>query len=307
MHGLGTKKRGGAILALLLILALSLSACVHMDRGVTFKGDGSGTYTLTLGFSEQLVSLASDQISQSMDDFGNQVKQEGGSYRHYDDTGYSYWQYTRPFNSVADLNKLLTETPQTGGIGDTGATLTPTTNSDTFHVTGQTGFLTSSFHVTGHMSMQVPTDTSTNTGGVDVSQLLKDARESFAITMPNWVTSHTGGTQNGNTVTYTIHVNEEANIDVSGGGLNTGTLLPLGGGVLLVLLVLIAAIIWLRRRGTARRNGEPQPAFGIAPEAGSMPYPVVPAAPAVSPVVLPEDATIPSPVRSGDADTPTLP
>lgn len=304
---MGTKKRGGAVLALLLMLALSLSACVHLDRGVTLKGDGSGTYTLTIGFSEQLVSLASDQISQSMDDFGKQVKQEGGTYRHYDDTGYSYWQYTRPFSSVADLNKLLTEAPQTSGTGDTGANLTPSTSSDTFHVTGQTGFLTSSFHVTGHMSMQVPTDPSTNTGGVDVSQVLKDAHESFAITMPNWVTSHTGGTQNGNTVTYTIHVNEEANIDVTGGGLNTGTLFPLGGGVLLLLLVLIAAIIWLRRRG-ARRNGEPQPAFGAAAEAGSMLYPVVPPAPVVpQPVVAPEDATVPSSVHAGDADTPTLP
>lgn len=303
---MGTKRRGGAVLVLLLMLALSLSACIHVDRGVALKGDGSGTYTLTLGFSEQLVSLASDQISQSMDDFGKQVKQEGGSYRHYDDTGYSYWQYTRPFSSVANLNKLLTETPQTSGTGDTGASLTPTTSSDTFHVTGETGFFTSSFHVTGHMSMQVPTDTGADTGGVDVAQLLKDARESFAITMPNWVSSHTGGTQDGNTVTYTIHVNEEANIDVTGGGLNMSTLYPLGGGLLVVLLVIVGLIVWRLRRG-ARQKAEAQPVLSVATGAGDvggMPYGVAPSMPDAPPADTGITSEVMLPVSRADADAP---
>lgn len=265
---------------MLLTLAISLAGCMHVDRSVTINGDGSGSYTLTIGFSEQLISLASDQISSSMNSYGDQIKGKGGSYRHYDDTGYSYWAYTSPFKSMAELNKIVQDMPQTsgglptpgssgfpptggsgfpptgtGGSGfpTTGGSGLPTTTpSETLHFSEQPGTLSNTFHVTGHMSMVLPQGT-TDTGGVDVTPYLKDLRESFSVTMPGSITSHKGGVVSGNTVTYTVHYGEETDIDVVGGGFNTSLLLPIGAGAGVVLLLIIAGVvIWLlRRRGKA--------------------------------------------------------
>ncbi len=260
--------RSTAVVGLLLTLALSLTGCVHLDRNVALNSDGSGTYTLTMGLSEQLVSMAGDQISTSMDQFGAKVKSQGGSYRHYDDTGYSYWSYTRPFKSIDELNQLAQESPQSGANLGAGAPLpvAPTSPSqDTLHFSEQSGFLSNTFHVTGHMSMVMPTPpSSSDTGMPDVSQYLKDMRESFSITMPGSLTSHKGGVVNGNTVTYTVHYGEETDIDVVGGGLNTALLLPIGGGVLVVVLLIVGGVIFWRMRGGKRAEQpsvEPTPAF----------------------------------------------
>lgn len=258
--------RSTAVVGLLLTLALSLTGCMHLDRNVALNSDGSGTYTLTMGLSEQLVSLASDQISTSMDQFGAKVKSQGGSYRHYDDTGYSYWAYTRPFKSIDELNTLAQETPQTGtnASADPSLPSTPTlTSQDTLHFSQQSGFLSNTFHVTGHMSMVMPSTPSTD-GMPDASQYLKDMRESFAITMPGSISSHKGGVVNGNTITYTVHYGEETDIDVVGGGLNTALLLPIGGGILVVLLLIVGGVIFWRMRSGKRAEQpavEPMPAF----------------------------------------------
>lgn len=269
-------KRYSTSLALLIALAISLAGCMHMDRSVTLNSDGSGSYTLTIGFSEQLVSLASDQLSSSMNTYGDKVKSQGGSYRHYDDTGYSYWAFTRPFKSVAELNTLVQDLPQTGNTtGAAGAGSLPTTGqSDTLEFTQQSSFMSNTFHVTGHMSMILPSS-ATDTGGVDVTPYLKDLRESFSVTMPGSITSHKGGVVSGNTVTYTVHYGEETDIDVVGGGLNTALLLPIGAGAGVVLLLIIAgAIIWQRRRGknAAQLAPEAAPAFvAAAPDAPTVP------------------------------------
>lgn len=267
-------KRSSATIGLLIALALSLSGCMHIDRAVTINSDGSGSYTMTIGFSEQLVSLASDQISSNMDSFGQKVKSNGGSYRHYDDTGYSYWAYTRPFKSIADLNTLVQETPQASDTsGSVGSSNIPTPGqADTLNFTEQSGFLSNTFHVTGHMSMIFP-QSATNTGGIDVSTYLSDMRESFSVTMPGSITAHTGGTLSGNTVTYTIHYGEQTDIDVTGGGFNTALLLPIGIAVVIILLLIGGVIFWRRRRGATRATAlEVAPAFvGAAPDAPTTP------------------------------------
>jgi hypothetical protein len=250
-----SSRRFLALLGLLLTLALSLSGCVHMDRGVKLNGDGTGTYTLTIGFSEQLVSLGGDQFAQKMNSFGDKVKKEGGSYRHFDDTGYSVWEYTRPFDSVTKLNSLFTDLPQTG---DSSTSTTTSTSTDSFSVSEDSGPLTNTFHVTGKMSMAIPQG---STSGLDpnTQNLLKDARESFAVTMPGWVTSHDGGTVDGNTVKYTIHFGEQATIDVVGGGVNTTVVVPAGIGAGVVVLLGIALIVFgVSRR---RRAANPEPAM----------------------------------------------
>ncbi|HEX8982063.1 MAG TPA: hypothetical protein VF792_04790 [Ktedonobacterales bacterium] len=260
--------RSTAVVGLLLTLAFSLTGCVHLDRNVALNSDGSGTYTLTMGLSEQLVSMAGDQISTSMDQFGAKVKSQGGSYRHYDDTGYSYWAYTRPFKSIDELNQLAQESPQSGANLGAGSSLpvAPTSPSqDTLHFSQQSGFLTNTFHVTGHMSMVMPTPPpSADSGMPDVSQYLKDMRESFSITMPGSISSHKGGDINGNTVTYTVHYGEETDIDVVGGGLNTALLLPIGGGILVIVLLIVGGVIFWRMRGGKHAEQpvvEPVPAF----------------------------------------------
>ncbi|HEX8727631.1 MAG TPA: hypothetical protein VF739_03355 [Ktedonobacterales bacterium] len=271
MHSI---KRFSASLTLLIALALSLAGCVHIDRAVTINSDGSGSYTLTVGFSEQLVSLASDQISNSMDSFGQKVKSQGGSYRHYDDTGYSYWAYTRPFKSIADLNQLVQEAPQTGdtaGSSGSGSAIPTVGQTDTLNFTEQSGFLSNTFHVTGHMSMIFP-QSATDTGGIDVSSYLSDMRESFSVTMPGSITSHKGGSVSGDTVSYTIHYGQETDIDVIGGGFNPSHLLPIGVAFVVILLLIGGLIFWRQRRNMAARITPVEPAFaGAAPGALTTP------------------------------------
>jgi phosphatidylinositol mannoside-binding LppM-like protein len=289
-------RRSAASIGLVIVMALTLSGCIHLDRNVALNGDGSGTYLLTVGISDQLLSVSGGQLTSSMDSYGDQVKKEGGSYRRYEDAGYTDWAYTRPFASIADLNKLLQEAPQTGsgasGLPSGGST----PNLDTITFSEQPGFLSNSFHVTGHMSMVVPTG-STDTGGIDVSTYLKDMRESFAVTMPGSISSHNGGVVSGNTVTYTVHYGEETDIDVTGSGLNTSTLIPLGvgAGIVLVLAGITGFIIW-RRRGGSR--GAPAPIYaGVhpsAPATGPTTYsdPFPSSGPA-GPLAGPTDPTIP--------------
>jgi hypothetical protein len=48
---MSTPRRFVATAGLLLVLALALTACIHEDRSVSLQGDGSGTYTLTIGLN----------------------------------------------------------------------------------------------------------------------------------------------------------------------------------------------------------------------------------------------------------------
>lgn len=272
---MNSTKRLSGLIGLMAVLALALSGCVHADRAVTLHGDGSGVYTLTVGFSEQLVSLAGDQLSASMDTYGAKVKQAGGSYRHYDDTGYSYWAYTRPFKSVAQLNQLVQENPNLGsGAGSAAGSATST--QDTLTFSEQAGLLSNTFHVTGHISLKNLAGT-TDTGGIDISSYLKDIRESFSVTMPGAISAHTGGVVNGDTVTYTIHYGEETDIAVTGSALNTALLAPLGIGVIVVLALVVAGAVVMRRR---KRPPTPEPVAVGAPvgQGAAFDYPTVPSA-----------------------------
>lgn len=111
------------------------------------------------------------------------------------------------------------------------------------------------------MSMVTPS-TPTTYGTPDVSQYLKDMRESITITMPSSISSHKGGMVNGNTITYTVHYGEETDIDVVGGGLNTARLLPVGEGILVALLLFVGGVIVWRMRSGKRAT---QPAVESAP------------------------------------------
>lgn len=268
MRAITAIKRYLTPLGLLVVMALSLSGCIHLDRSVTLNSDGSGKYVLTLGINDQILSIGGDQTAQTMNDYGAQVKQKGGSYKEYDLEGYTYWAYTLPFSSISQLNQLLTQLPTTG-TPTPGVTPTPTApTGDTFSISEQSGFLSKTFHVTGHMSLKAPagTDGTGGTGGLDdpqAQQLLKDMRDTFTLTMPGSITAHTGGSVNGNTIIYVVHYGEETNIDVIGGGADMALITPIaagGGGVLLVILGLVAYLVW---SGRAKR--------AVAPAAQAVP------------------------------------
>lgn len=245
--------RAGALITILLTCAVLLSSCFHFDRDMKLNSDGSGSYSLTIGISEAVVSLAGSAFTKSMDDSSTQVKQAGGDARHYDQDGYSVWVFTRPFKSISELNTLLQQNPSSSS----GSTPPLSQPQDTLSITETPGFFVNSFHLTGHISLKNLGDTSSVGSGIDVSSYLKDMRESVSITMPGWISSYAkGGTVRGNTITYTVHYNEEATIDVVGGGVNPPAIYITAGIGLLVVLIISGVIFW-RRRSRHARTAEP--------------------------------------------------
>jgi hypothetical protein len=275
---------------------------VHEDRTVALNGDGSGTYSFALGLTDQLMSLGGDQINQSMDKCVQAAKQQGATVTKDDVSGYTTWHFTFHFANVAAVNDLLTGQFLSGcnSSADAG-TGTPTTApspNDTFNVSQQSGFFSTTFHVTGHMSL-VSTSQPTDTGGVDVSQLLKDMHDSISITMPGWITSHTGGTVSGNTITYTVHYGEQTDIDVTGGGRTTAATAAIAGGIVLVLLAVAALIFVLLMR--RRRAAVPVPAMVAVPYSPSMPSTPASYPPPVPPAPYAGEQTLPG--ASGSTNT----
>jgi hypothetical protein len=296
-------RRFASLLGLMLVLAISLTGCLHEDRAVTFNGDGSGTYALAIGITDQLMSLGGDQINQSMDKCVQTAKQQGATVAKDDVSGYTTWHFTFHFANVAAVNTLLAgQFLSTCGStsSDTGAG-TPTTApspNDTFNVTRQSGVFSTTFHVTGHMSLVLPSQP-TDTGGVDTSQLFKDMHDSISITMPGWITSHTGGTVSGNTITYTIHYGEQADIDVTGGGRTAAATAAIAGGIALILLGVAALIfVLLMRRRRARAQASAMVAVPYTPITSSTPasYP-----PPVPPARYAGEQTLPG--ASGATNT----
>lgn len=244
-----------------LTLLFALSGCVRLDRNVQLQGDGSGTFTTTLGLSSQLLALdTTGGIKKGFDTCGSTIKTKGGTFRSYDDGDYSYWAFTSTFKTVADLNNLL---QGKGGLGDctinsssTSISTSPPVSTDTFHVTQQSGLFTNTFHVTGHISFKSSTpDTSGGTGNA----LLASARETFSVTMPS-ISAHTGGTQTNNTVLYTLHYGDESAIDVTGSGMTAAAGYALAGGGTLALLAIAGLGFWfVRRRQAAAAVAFPTP------------------------------------------------
>lgn len=258
-----------------LLLALTLAGCVHADSSVTLNSDSTGVYTFTLGYSAQVMSLGGSGLVNSMDTFGAQVKQQGGSYTRYEDGGYTYWKYVRPFTSVSQLDSYLTQTPQTGTNSNSADT------QNTVQVVDQPGFFGTTYHVTGHLSLVF------NNADQNTRDLLQDARESFAVTMPGWVSAQRGGVLNGNTVTYTVHFGESATIDVTGGGLNVTHIALVAGGVLLALVLLVVGLALVRRD---RRRLDAPP---VASSASPYYMPTQPAQPGSNETTFPATPTYP--------------
>lgn len=238
-------------LALVALLACCLTGCVHLDRGVTLNADGSGGYRVAIGFSDRLVQAGGTSFASQMDACAAKVKAEGGASTRADDGSYTTWTFTWHFADIDTLNALLkrgTTFCQAPGAAGTAAAAPV----DPVEVTERAHVLTTTFVVHGHVSLIVPQ------GAVDlqdpgVSALLKDARTSFSISMPLWVTSHTpGGAVDGATVTYTAHAGESSDFEVVGGGPTTAGILA-ALGVLGALLLALLVVVRLARRRRQRR------------------------------------------------------
>jgi hypothetical protein len=239
-------------------MAVGLAGCVRVDRGIVLNADGSGSYTLTVGFREPQPgdpTSISPKIVVPMEAFGTHVRQEGGTYRRSADQGYAYWTYTWAFASPDAANRLLQEGPQQYDPNHT-----PYLFHDALTVSEEAGSGATTYRVTGWISLADPQGKSTD---------WRDAQEGLAITLAGGVSAHEGGTQAGDTVTYTIGYNQAATVDVTGtvaGGRSGGTsagsgtsastlsaLRLVGAGALLMLsLVLVGTGGWLLR-GARRR------------------------------------------------------
>lgn len=234
-------RRCSAALCLAALLGLALTGCVHLERHVQLKSDGSGTYTLTIGISDRSLAAAGAQeaqtIAQTMQQF---IAEHGGEVRRSDADGYSIWAITRQFASVAELNAILPELPAPPGSSPS--------DKAAIQISERTGFFSTTFHATGRLELAPITTT-------DPTQraLLQEARESFALSLPGWVSAQTGGEQSGTTVTYTVRPGEHVDIAVTGGGLTTGGALTLGGVLLLVSVAGALGARRLRRSSRARR------------------------------------------------------
>jgi hypothetical protein len=220
---------------------------MHVNRTLLIYGDGTGAYTLTIGFREptpnQPSSISQNTVT-TMETFGARVLETGGSYHRYQDQGYDYWIYTRPFSSVDTANTLLQEDPRPFD-----QTHFPLLFHDSLHLTLENWLFSSRLHLTGEISLVDFTGKATN---------WKDATESVTISMPDGIVSYHGGARDGNSITYTIGYNQSAAIDVLGESkLSGGTVPSLVVSVGLLALAILAVTLLLlgirMLRGAAKR------------------------------------------------------
>src|SRR5215472_4832020 len=90
------------VLSLAGLAAVLLTGCMRVERALVIYANGSGLYTLTIGFPEPAPgdsSGISSKIVAPMDAFGAHIQQEGGTYRKYTSQNYVYWTYTTSFSS----------------------------------------------------------------------------------------------------------------------------------------------------------------------------------------------------------------
>jgi hypothetical protein len=225
-------------LALLLTLIVALSGCVRIDRSIHVNDDGSGTYALTIGFKRDLATAYGPSLVNQMTEYGESVKAKGGTYGRTDDETFTYWKFTRPFHTPADLNQALADLPS--------MTLGSSTLSsqDQLKLTENSGPLVNEFRLTGAISL-LPT------GAVNsaTQDLFKDAHNTLVITMPGMVTSHSGGAQSGATITYSVGYAQTAEVNVASRAVNWQVVGPAGlvVGGLLGALAIFSLVLALRR------------------------------------------------------------
>jgi hypothetical protein len=230
----------------LLLLIAALSGCMRIERTLHLNSDGTGYYTLTLGFREPHPgdpTSVDAKVTAPLEAFATEVRATGGSTSRAEDQGYAYWGFTRPFSSVVEANALLREDPRQYDANDIAVLF-----HDSLHVVRETRLSSAVFHVTGTLSLA---------DALNKAQDWRDASESLSITMAGGLISQQGGIQQGNTVTYTISYNQSATIDVIGRVSGASDVFITDApyiiaGSLLALSVMLAVVGVRLLRGAAR-------------------------------------------------------
>jgi hypothetical protein len=194
-----------SLATLALLVALLLPGCMRVDRALHLNADGSGYYTLSLGFREPTAgdpSSVSDVITAPLEAFAARVQASGGSVTRAEDQGYRTWTFTRPFASANEANAMVQDDPRRDDPQHT-----PVLFHDTLRVARETRLSSAVFHVTGTISLA---------DVFDNAQSWSDARETFSVTMAGGIIASSGGTRSGDTVTYAVYYNQTAKVDVVG-------------------------------------------------------------------------------------------
>jgi hypothetical protein len=251
------------VFALLLMLAVTLSGCVRIDRDIHINDDGSGTYTLTIGFNRDLATAYGPTLVNQMTEYGESVKAKGGVYGRSDDDTYTYWTFSRPFRTPDDLNQALTNLPSLTLGSSTLA------SQDQLKLAENSGPFVNDFRLAGKISLLPDGQINSTT-----QDLFKDAHNTLVITMPGMITSHSGGTQAGNTITYTVGYAQSAEVNVASRAVNWQVVAPAGlvAAGLLGALAIFSLVLALRRPKGDPRQPASQPPQSMA----SDDYPTTP-------------------------------
>jgi hypothetical protein len=246
----GVRRVSGAAV-LLIALLVALTGCVRIDRDIHVNDDGSGTYALTVGFNRDLATAYGPSLVNQMTEYGESVKAKGGTYGRSDDDTFTYWRFTRPFHTPTELNQALTNLPS--------LTLGSSTLSsqDQLTLTENSGPFVNEFRLAGTIAL-LPDGAINST----TQDLFKDAHNTLVITMPGMITSHSGGTQAGNTITYTVGYTQTAEVNVASRAVNWQVVAPAGlvvGGLLAALAILSLILAFRRPKRDPRQPASQGP------------------------------------------------
>jgi hypothetical protein len=237
------------------VLAMLLTGCIKVDLGMRLHTDNTIDGTMIYAVSRDLLTLTHS----SADDLLNQVASGGPL-----PAGIQY--QTTPYSDDTFVGQTLTfeNVPitafQQGSVG--GESLSIQRVGDTFQVSGTI-------------------DLTRSTAGPlqpGAAQLAKTMQLRLAITFPGPVQQQTGGTVEGNTVTWTPTYGTKTVIQATGSALGdssqsgvTWILL----GVAAIVVVIIVVLVLIRRR----RRAAPELAPSNATAAASVDRPDPPATP----------------------------
>src|SRR5258707_5471084 len=251
--------RRSLVIVAILVATLFLSGCMRVDRTLHLNADGSGYYTLSLGFREPTAgdpSSVSDTITTPLEAFAARVRATGGSVSQAEDQGYRTWSFTRPFASASEADALVQDDPRRDDPKQT-----PVLFHDVLHVAQESRLSSSVFRVTGTISL---------VDVLDNAQSWSDARETLSVTMAGGIISSSGGTRRGDTVTYAVYYNQAATVDVVGRVAGSSDFFITQASRLVVglLLVVSAVFAWagirlLLGRPAARKRDPRQKSSGL--------------------------------------------
>jgi hypothetical protein len=105
-------RRSILLMAVLILLASSLTACIKFNVNITVNPDGSNTYGAALGLTEQAKALASSQgvgdpFEEVLQQTGQSPNIENATVTHWTDGDYEWAEAVFSLKTLDELNALL--------------------------------------------------------------------------------------------------------------------------------------------------------------------------------------------------------